>query len=163
MKSPFPGMDPYLEHPENWRSFHHLLPDEIMTYLNNILTDKYYADIEVYTALEELGIRTNDIVPDVGVLTIAPPAGEQTIAVAIPDASLERTALISEHTKLRAVHIYHSDTRKLVTSIEVLSPFRLNQKNNYTRTREWRGGIRTNHFSKPGKRWKRCSKRSISF
>ncbi|MBV7335688.1 carboxypeptidase regulatory-like domain-containing protein [Chloroflexi bacterium TSY] len=40
---------------------------------------------------------------------------------------------------------------------------RLNQKNNYTRTREWRGGIRTNHFSKPGKRWKRCSKRSISF
>ncbi|MBV7328781.1 fibronectin type III domain-containing protein [Chloroflexi bacterium TSY] len=40
---------------------------------------------------------------------------------------------------------------------------RLNQKNNYTRTREWRGGIRTNHFSKPGKRWKRCAKRSISF
>ncbi|MBV7331613.1 AI-2E family transporter [Chloroflexi bacterium TSY] len=44
-----------------------------------------------------------------------------------------------------------------------MATFRLNQKNNYTRTREWRGGIRTNHFSKPGKRWKRCSKRSISF
>ncbi|MBV7337541.1 hypothetical protein KFU94_56800 [Chloroflexi bacterium TSY] len=44
-----------------------------------------------------------------------------------------------------------------------LLQLRLNQKNNYTRTREWRGGIRTNHFSKPGKRWKRCSKRSISF
>ncbi|MBV7339732.1 hypothetical protein KFU94_68270 [Chloroflexi bacterium TSY] len=46
---------------------------------------------------------------------------------------------------------------------KMIYALRLNQKNNYTRTREWRGGIRTNHFSKPGKRWKRCSKRSISF
>lgn len=74
--------------------------------LNNKLTDRYYADIEVYTALEELGIRAHDIVPDVGALTIAPPTSEQAIAVAIPDAPLERTALISEHVNLRAVHIY---------------------------------------------------------
>ncbi|MBV7328547.1 RICIN domain-containing protein [Chloroflexi bacterium TSY] len=49
------------------------------------------------------------------------------------------------------------------TSLAPGNYVRLNQKNNYTRTREWRGGIRTNHFSKPGKRWKRCAKRSISF
>lgn len=123
MKSPFPGMDPFLESPENWRSFHHHLPEEIMTDLNQNLSQRYYAEVEVRTAMEELGIRTNDIIPDAAILEIEPNHPTQATAVAIPDAPLERTALIADDTKLRAVHIYQTDSAKLVTSIEVLSPF----------------------------------------
>ena len=47
-------MAPYLEVPEPWRSFHHLLVDEIMAQLNCTLSERYYADVEVRTVLEEV-------------------------------------------------------------------------------------------------------------
>ncbi len=34
MPSPFPGMDPYLEHPELWPALHHLLISEIFRFLS---------------------------------------------------------------------------------------------------------------------------------
>jgi hypothetical protein len=43
-------MDPYLEAPEIWRGFHHLLADEIIAQLNAVLGPRYYADVEVRTA-----------------------------------------------------------------------------------------------------------------
>ena len=47
MPSPFPGMDPYLEHSEIWPGFHHRLANEIADQLNPLIEPKYYADIEV--------------------------------------------------------------------------------------------------------------------
>ena len=58
MSSPFPGMDPYLEAPEIWRGFHHSLADEIKAQLNTVLSPRYYADVEVRTVLEEVGVAT---------------------------------------------------------------------------------------------------------
>jgi hypothetical protein len=43
-------MDPYLEAPEIWHGFHHLLADEIIAQLNARLSPRYYADVEVRTA-----------------------------------------------------------------------------------------------------------------
>jgi hypothetical protein len=61
MPSPLPGMDPYLEAPEHWRSFHHLLTDEVMAQLNRTMSERYYADIEVRTVLEEVSIRLRSV------------------------------------------------------------------------------------------------------
>ncbi len=122
MSSPFPGMDPYLESPENWRSFHHLLAGEIMTALNQQLSPKYYADIEVHTIVDEIDIGTSSMYPDAAIFDRDPGYSQGSTAVAIPSAPHQRTAVTIEETKLRAVRIYLSETKELVTTIELLSP-----------------------------------------
>ncbi len=128
MSSPFPGMDPYLEDKEIWRGFHHLLADEIMTQLNAVLSVRYYADIEVRTVLEEVGeeinVSTSPVIyPDVAVLEVAPSAPAlATATVAIPTAPIQRVTMIPEEVKLRAVYVYVSESKELVTAIELLSP-----------------------------------------
>lgn len=122
MQSPFPGMDPYLEDNEHWRSFHHLLADEIMTQLNQSLSPRYYADVEIHTLLEEVGIASSAY-PDSGILEVAPGQSPTIIHVATaPAAPLQRLAMPAEDLKLRTVHIYVTETKQLVTAIELLSP-----------------------------------------
>lgn len=122
MASPFPGMDPYLEASANWPSFHHLLADEIMAQLNEKLSPRYFADVQVRTVLEEVGMMTTPvIIPDAAVLEVEPWAAGGSTAVAIP-APLIRTAALPEQYKLRMVHVYETDSRTLITSIEILSP-----------------------------------------
>jgi hypothetical protein len=78
MPSPFPGMDPFLEAPDIWRGFHHSLADEIKAQLNAVLSPRYYADVDVRTVLEEVGIATvKTVYPDAAVLETrsAVPAG----------------------------------------------------------------------------------------
>ena len=122
MASPFPGMDPYLESPENWRSFHHLLAGEIMTALNSRLSPRYYADVEIHTVIDEIDIGTSSMYPDAAVIDVDPEYQTGNIAIAIPSAPHRRTAVTMEQTKLRAVRIYTSETKELVTTIELLSP-----------------------------------------
>jgi hypothetical protein len=116
-------MDPYLEDSEHWRSFHHLLPDEIMAELNAVLSAKYYADVEVQTRLEEVGIATvATVCPDAAVLEVDP-LGVAPVAVAVaPAAPIQRVALPAEEINLRTVQVYVTETKRLVTSIEILSP-----------------------------------------
>ena len=47
MKSPFPGMDPYLEAPDVWPDLHDALAGEIRTALNGSLPPPYYARLEM--------------------------------------------------------------------------------------------------------------------
>lgn len=123
MPSLFPGMDPYLEDSENWRSFHHLLADEIMTQLNTLLSAKYYADVEVRTLLEELGIATNyPIYPDAAVLETNPLVPSGVSVASTPAAPIQRVAMPAERVKSRTVAVYVAETKKLVTAIELLSP-----------------------------------------
>jgi hypothetical protein len=115
-------MDPYLEDNEHWHSFHHLLADEIMAQLNNKLSPRYYADVEIYTLLEEVGVATTAY-PDSGILEVAPDQRPiATPVIAAPSAPLQRLALPAEEVKLRTVHIYVTETKQLVTAIELLSP-----------------------------------------
>lgn len=123
MASPFPGMDPYLEAPEIWRGFHHSLADEIKAQLNAVLSPRYYADVEVRTVLEEVGIAaTKTVYPDAAVLeaTFSVPAGPT--AVAIPAAPIQRLAMLPEQHRMRTVQVRETATDSLVTAIEILSP-----------------------------------------
>jgi len=123
MSSPFPGMDPYLEDSEQWRSFHHLLADEIMTQLNSVLDAHYYADVEVRTLLEEVSIAAEyPIYPDAAVLEMAHWRSAPAAVVTIPSAPISRVTMPAEQIKLRTVHVYVTDTKRLVTTIEILSP-----------------------------------------
>lgn len=129
MPSPFPGMDPYLEDAEIWSGFHHSIAEEIKRRLNRQLGPKYYAEVEVLVVAEhvEVGI-SGPIIPDAAVLEAAMPAakassGASSATAAIPAAPIRRPVPVPDEVKLRSVRIYRTPTNRLVTSIEILSPF----------------------------------------
>jgi len=123
MPSPFPGMDPYLEAPALWRGFHHSLADEIKAQLNAVLSPRYYADVEVRTMLEDVGVAMDKtIYPDAAVLDTTFSASTSTTAVLIPEAPVQRIAMLPEEHKMRTVEVRTTATDTLVTAIEILSP-----------------------------------------
>jgi hypothetical protein len=116
-------MDPYLEAPEIWRGFHHALAEEIRAQLNTVLSPRYYADVEVRTVLEEVGVATTKTVyPHAAVLETVETAPSNATAVAIPAAPLQRLAMLPEEHKLRPVQVRETATDTLVTAIEILFP-----------------------------------------
>lgn len=123
MASPFPGMDPYLEDSEYWRGFHNLFTAELLRQLNPLITPKYYADIEVHAVLDEIGIAQHHVFADSAILETWPPQpGFPVGTIAVPIAPIQREVKIPEEFKLRTVRVHRTDSKQLVTSIEILSP-----------------------------------------
>jgi hypothetical protein len=118
-------MDPYLEDRNIWPGFHHSLADEIKAQLNARLSPKYYADVDVHTVFEEVGIAIpRAIYPGVGVFESPPQEPEPPAAptATVSPAPVQRQIMIAQ-TKLRAVRVYLTETDELVTTIEILSPY----------------------------------------
>src|SRR5947208_14141739 len=81
MPGPFPGMDPYLEHPARWPSMHQRLITNISNALNDLLPPPYTADIgeRLYVMQPE-----RSIYPDVVLVERpAPPAPPDARATAV--------------------------------------------------------------------------------
>lgn len=126
MPSPFPGMDPFLEHPEIWSGFHANLAVALMRQLNRQLSSRYYADVEVQSTPHDIELEiANPVRPDVSIfepLDVAPEAElATTVGLAASPAPIVRSAPLT--IKLRAVRIYRTEGNQLVTSIEILSPY----------------------------------------
>jgi hypothetical protein len=125
MPSPFPGMDPYLEHPALWPGVHQRLITYLGDRLNTLLPPHYVADIG-----ERLYVVQPDrsIYPDV--VVVEPPS-----TVALPEQQQGSTAavlssdppwvLTVEPLEVREVFIEIlslEDASQVITVIEVLSP-----------------------------------------
>ena len=132
MKSPFPGMDPYLEG-YLWPDVQHDLSSEIRQQLASQISPKYVARINLYTVNdqspeEEIGI----MYPDVEVLerqdsnkTInTPPTtkSETSVLLQPTPATLKIRAYDSIEVKIPVVEIRDTAKNQLVTAIEILSP-----------------------------------------
>jgi hypothetical protein len=62
--------------------------------------------------------------PDVGIVEQSPwEAGPIAAAIAVTRAPVQRTVLLQDQIKLRAVQVHLTETGALVTSIELLSPY----------------------------------------
>jgi hypothetical protein len=143
MKSPFSGMDPYIEARGYWRDFHNDLIAEIKRSLAGILPAKYRIrteEREVIELVEPEGKTQAPRYPDVGVLGPGknPPAsGAAQAAVAEPATGAEPTplrAFIAEYFREKFLEILTPEPeRRLVTCIEVLSP---SNKRLHSTTRE---------------------------
>src|SRR4051812_14308441 len=92
MKSPFPGMDPYIEACGFWSDFHDDLIGEIKNALSVVLPKKYRVrrgDREVIELVEPEGKRERTMYPDVGVMgPLTRPAVSTQTGVATLDAKL---------------------------------------------------------------------------
>ncbi|MEZ4556474.1 MAG: DUF4058 family protein [Caldilineaceae bacterium] len=120
MKTPFPGMDPYLEHPSLWPDVHNRLIAAMADALSPMVAPKYYIGLERRAHL----LTPDDIVfigrPDLAVVreggALAPTAlteenGVYNVEVPLTD-EVEETFL----------EIHEVKSGKLITIIEVLSP-----------------------------------------
>lgn len=121
MPSPFPGMDPYLEHPALWPGVHNHLIVALAEHLTPLVAPRYYVALEQRTHLLEPGDLAFIGLPDVSVArralheAAARYAGgaATVIDVDVPVADEVREAFI----EVRSVA-----TRAVVTILELLSP-----------------------------------------
>ncbi len=126
MRSPFPGMDPYLEDPIFWSSFHNRFLVAIADTIAPHLQPKYYVEIEARTYLDD---GEDDIlvgIPDTVVLarsqqsrTLIAPSSTSTAVQTKPQkvqipVELER--------KERYLQVRELGTDAVITTIELLSP-----------------------------------------
>ncbi len=123
-KSPFPGMDPYLEG-EIWQEFHGRLANQISQQLMPKLKPKYVALLHKYHTLDESGLgiagsaTKQAIYPDMSVTEIKEAVVPyQTITA----PAVELISPMPSEVPLLQVHIRDVAERRLVTVIEILSP-----------------------------------------
>jgi hypothetical protein len=131
MPSPFPGMDPYLESPLHWRDVHHRLATEISRQLALRLPPRYVARLETRFIASTPDEETVSVFyPDVDVTVerlrervIATYESLAGVPVAAqPKPLILRAAPSEEKVRLATVEIRDVAHRRLVTSIEILSP-----------------------------------------
>jgi len=118
MPTPFPGMDPYLEHPDMWRDVHHRLIATLADHLAPALRPRYRVKVEVRTYLAEPDKLTFIGVPDVGAIrineppvTYAVPAQPRVVEVPVPDRIEEGYLVVQEVL-----------SGEVITAVELLSP-----------------------------------------
>ena len=123
MKSPFPGMDPYLAQPEFWSAVHNRLIVAIADDLVDHLSNHYRVEIEkrTYFSWDDNSILVG--IPDVAIVIRPQPEPISTVA------TLERTSQpesvtvpMSEEVTERYLEIREVATGQVVTTIEILSP-----------------------------------------
>jgi len=131
MKSPFPGMDPYIEARGYWGDFHDDLIQEIKRALASAVPEKYRVrsgERSVIELVEQEGKTERAMYPDVAVTgpLNRSGAGEGGVATAEPataSPSMALRAFVAEEFRERFIEILTTEPeRRLVTCIEVLSP-----------------------------------------
>jgi hypothetical protein len=133
MKSPFPGMDPYIEARGLWGDFHPGLIGEIHRALAAVVPDHYlvrHGERSYVVLAEEEGKVSHPFLPDVGVTSPmahgpAPPPRSATAVVepAAEEEVVSMRAFIAEEHRESFIEIYEADPEvRLVTCLEVLSP-----------------------------------------
>ncbi len=133
MKSPFPGMDPYIEACGLWGDFHYRLIALIADSLSQAAPDHYLVRTQERSYLvlvEPEGKEAHPFYPDVTVTTPEtrkkPRRTRGDTALAEPAGGVEPfavRALVTEEHREAFVEIYEAGPeQRLVTCIEVLSP-----------------------------------------
>lgn len=123
MPGPFPGMDPYLEHPGYWPGFHGRMIATAATILNAQLPPGFIADIGERLYLVQ---PARSIYPDVLVLgrpePAGPPPSARTATATAADAPW-RVAVSPDEIRESFVQVITTtEPERVVSVIEVLSP-----------------------------------------
>jgi Protein of unknown function (DUF4058) len=130
MASPFPGMDPYLEQPAFWSSFHSKFVVALADAIEAQLDAVYYVEVETRSYLENDDEGSVLLVgsPDVGVaLSAANPITESKTATAVAEPRVSGrvqkvTLPTPQEVRERYLEIREVNSGKVITAIELLSP-----------------------------------------
>ncbi len=126
MALPFPGMNPYLEHPNLWSEVHSWLIVELARSLNPSLVPKYRAAVEkrVYLDALLLGIPDTSVFPR---SRIAPresqsPLPQRLTSTGVISQPVHVRVPMSEEVTERYLEIREINTEQVITVVEILSP-----------------------------------------
>jgi hypothetical protein len=121
MESPFPGMDPYLEHPSLWPDAHNRLIAALADDLSERVAPRYYVGLERRTYL----LKADDLVfvgrPDIALAAAAEVSGlapQPATSVTVLEVEVPMQDEVSENF----LEIHEVKTGKLVTVLELLAP-----------------------------------------
>ena len=124
MASPFPGMNPYLEHPQLWPEVHNRLIIAIANAIESNLSRKYRVAIEkrTYTSLPFDSILVG--IPDISVISKKSSSSQTSSTITIPGSGEYLTVTLPTPQEVRESYLEIRDvsTGYVVTAIEVLSP-----------------------------------------
>lgn len=124
MKSPFPGMDPYLEHPTLWADVHDSLIAAIRDELVPMLAPKYYVGMQRFAYLLLAGDKSYLGKPDVIVGLLDRPSSNWMPTVSTSSsgvAVLDVEVPVHEEVDESYLEVREVKSNRLVTVIEVLS------------------------------------------
>lgn len=119
MRSPFPGMDPYLENSELWSAVHNRLIVAIADDLVEHLSQQYRVEIEKRTYLSSDDESLLVGIADVAVVTSRATA---SATLTLPVQPQKVTVPLAEEVNERYLEIREVATGTVVTVIELLSP-----------------------------------------
>ncbi len=128
MPSPFPGMDPYLEHPDLWPGLHLFLITNLAQLLSPQLRPKYFVSVEVRMYEEKDPKSLLVGLPDVSVLSKKSQTNKsnstesQVTATATTTKPKTVTLPIPITIRQGYLEIQEVATKEVVTTIEILSP-----------------------------------------
>ena len=132
MRSPFPGMNPYLESAEFWSSLHSRMIVAIADAIAPALRPKYYVEVEkrvYFSRPDSIGAENSVLVgiPDVSVFSKSEGDRQQQEPVLIttlppPATPVEVTIPMPEEVQERYLEIREVTTGMVITTIELLSP-----------------------------------------
>jgi hypothetical protein len=121
-KSPFPGMDPYLEDSAEWGSVHTRLITAIGDQLAPLVAPHFIVRFEQRVYLLDPDEDRAMIEPDVYLVQGYQPSAQPTaLAVATPPVLVE--PLLESEVRDRYIEIRDKRNREVITTVEILSPF----------------------------------------
>lgn len=126
MPSPFPGMNPYLEHPALWPEVHNRLIVALADVLNPQLLPKYRAAIDqrIYAlnSSDALLIRIPDVSIERRGEAELSGEGSNSGQLAVATAPMQVTVPMPIEVRERYLEIREIATQSVVTAVKILSP-----------------------------------------
>ena len=124
MPSPFPGMNPYLEHPGVWHDFHQGFIPRIRDALAAQIRPVYLAKIDDHIYIHELSADKRVLVgrPDVSVSKSHGSGGVATASRVVTAPAHGHIPPAVDRLHESFIEIRDRETREVVTVIELLSP-----------------------------------------
>mgnify|MGYP001791265968 CR=1 FL=1 len=123
MPSPFPGMDPYLERPAVWASFHSKFVVMLANAIEENLSAQYYVEVETRTYTDDGSDGVMIGIPDVVITNDRSRQPELTQAQIATQVRPQQVIVpMPIMVKERYLEIRDIDNNKVITVIELLSP-----------------------------------------
>ena len=123
MASLFPGMDPYLEQPALWASFHSRLIVAIVNAIEEHLSEQYYVEVETRPYQDDSSDGLLIGIPDISVVSNRKTSSDEGITSTATQARPKQVTLpMPVEVKEHYLEVRDINTGAVITAIELLSP-----------------------------------------